>query len=73
MEKSISQGKRVEDILREEGERIFDLSKLHRPSAGFFTTDALHEKKLIDYQNGKLMTVQKQLPLEVETTMAAAV
>ncbi|MFO0331167.1 MAG: caspase family protein [Bacteroidota bacterium] len=66
MEKSISQGRRVEDILREEGERIFDLSKLHRPSAGFFTTEALHDKKLIDYQNGKLVTVQKQLPLEVE-------
>lgn len=66
MEKSISQGRRVEDILREEGERIFDLSKLHRPSAGFFTTEALHDNKLIDYQNGKLVTVKKTLPLEVE-------
>lgn len=66
MEKSISQGKRVEDILREEGERIFDLSKLHRPSAGFFTSETLHDKGLVDYQNGKLVTTQKSLPLEVE-------
>jgi WD40 repeat protein len=67
MQKSILQGRRIEDILREEGERIFDLTKLHRPSAGFFTTeDALHTKGLIDYQNGKLITVQKSLPLEVE-------
>ena len=66
MEKSISQGRRVEDILKEEGERLFDLSKLHRPSAGFFTSDALHDKGLVDYQNGKLVTTQKSLPLEVE-------
>ncbi len=66
MKKSISQGRRVEDILREEGERIFDLSKLHRPSAGFFTSDALHDKGLIDYQNGKLITTQQSLPIEVE-------
>ncbi len=66
MEKSISQGRRVEEILKEEGERIFDLSKLHRPSAGFFSTEALHDKGLIDYQNGKLVTVQKSLTLDVE-------
>lgn len=66
MAKSISQGRRVEDILREEGERIFDLSKLHHPSAGFFSSDALHDKGLVDYQNGKLVTVQKNLPLDVE-------
>jgi WD40 repeat protein len=66
MQKSISQGRRVEDILVEEGERIFDLSKLHRPSAGFFTSEALHDKGLIDYQNGTLVTTQKTLPLEVE-------
>lgn len=66
MQKSIAQGKRVEDILREEGERIFDLTKLHRPSAGFFTTEVLHDKGQIDYQSGKLVTTQQTLKLDVE-------
>ncbi len=66
VEKSLVQGKRVEDILREEGERIFDLSKLQRPSAGFFETTNLLDKKLVKYQEGKLVTEQKSLPIEVE-------
>ena len=67
MQKSIAQGRRVEDILRDEGERIFDLSKLHRPSAGFFSTEALqHEKGLIDYQGGKFVTTHQTLQLDVE-------
>jgi WD40 repeat protein len=66
MQKSIVQGRRVEEILREEGVRIFDLSKLNRPSAGFFNTDVLHSKGLVDYQSGKLVTTQQSLVLDVE-------
>lgn len=66
MEKSFAQAKRVEDILKEEGERIFDLSKLHRPSAGFFTTENLLDKSMARYSEGKLVTEKKSLPIEVE-------
>ncbi len=67
MQKSIAQGRRVEDILREEGERIFDLSKLHRPSAGFFSTEALqHEKGMVDYQGGKFITTHQTIQLDIE-------
>ncbi len=66
MQKSIIQGRRVEEILREEGQRIFDLSKLQRPSAGFFFTDALYASNAIDYQGGKVITTQQNLTLDVE-------
>ncbi|HLZ17777.1 MAG TPA: caspase family protein, partial [Cyclobacteriaceae bacterium] len=66
MEKSFSLGKRVEDILKEEGERIFDLSKLHRPSAGFFSYRTLLDNSLVRYAEGKLVTEQKKLPITVE-------
>ncbi len=66
VEKSIAQGKRVEDILREEGERIFDLSRLQSPSAGFFTTRALLENGDVRYSEGKLVTEKKALKVDVE-------
>lgn len=66
LEKSISAGKRVEDILREDGERIFDLSRLQRPSAGFFETANLFDQSLVQYEDGKMVTTNKTLPLQVE-------
>jgi WD40 repeat protein len=66
VEKSIAQGKRVEDILREEGERIFDLSRLQSPSAGFFTTRALLENGNVRYSEGKLVTEKKSIQVDVE-------
>ena len=66
MEKSIALGKRVEDILKDEGERIFDLSKLHRPSAGFFTTEEIQSNNSVRYSEGKLVTEKKALPITVE-------
>ncbi|MEO1052143.1 MAG: caspase family protein [Bacteroidota bacterium] len=66
--KSIIQGRRVKEILKEKGERIFDLSKLSRPSAGFFHTTALTlgKDKRLDYEGGKYFTQSQALPLEVE-------
>ncbi|GAA0891561.1 hypothetical protein GCM10009122_12400 [Fulvivirga kasyanovii] len=68
LNKSIKQGKRVVEILREEGERIFDLTKLNRPSAAFFNTNALTlgKEKQLDYEDGKYLTQSKSLELEVE-------
>jgi WD40 repeat protein len=67
MARSIVQGRRVEEILRESGERIFDLGKLHRPSAGLFDayvtmskTDQLH------YTKGKFVTQARSLPLVID-------
>lgn len=66
MEKSISQGRRIEEILKEEGERIFDLSKLHRPSAGFFSTEKMLNDSKVSYSSGKLVTEQRTLPVTIE-------
>lgn len=67
MSKSVPEGKRVEDLLRESGERIFDLGKLHRPSAAFFenyasndSTDAVH---IVD---GQLVTKERTISLNIE-------
>ncbi|MEY4931517.1 MAG: hypothetical protein RI909_2241 [Bacteroidota bacterium] len=67
MGKSINEGKRVEEIMRESGERIFDLGRLHRPSVAFFenyasinTTDAIH------YINGELVTQAQTMPVNIE-------
>ncbi|MDX1629967.1 MAG: caspase family protein, partial [Fulvivirga sp.] len=68
MSKSIIQGRRVREILIEEGENIFDLSKLNRPSAAFFNTNKLtfgSEKKL-DFKKGKYYTQSKALELVVD-------
>lgn len=67
MVKSMNQGRRVKEILIGDGERIFDLSKLSRPSAAFFNTSTLTfggEKKL-DYNKEKYLTQSKSLSLEV--------
>lgn len=67
MGKSIIQGKRVEDILRESGERIFDLSKLHRPSVGFFdVTVTTRSTDLLKYDKGKFYTQAHTIPLTIE-------
>ncbi len=67
MEKSIIQGKRVEDILRESGERIFDLSKTQRPSAAYFdVTATTRSTDLLHYDKGKFYTQAKTIPLTVE-------
>jgi len=66
--KSIVQGRRVREILIEEGERIFDLTKLSRPSAAFFNTTALTfgKDKKLDYEKGKYYTQSKALDLVVD-------
>lgn len=65
--KSIQEGRRVEEILRESGERIFDLSKLHRPPAAFFDTRVISRSTdLLKFDKGKIYTQAKQLPLIVE-------
>ena len=67
IQKSIKQGKRVEDILREAGERIFDLSKLHRPSVGFFDiTVTTRATDLLKYDKGKFHTQARTIPLTVD-------
>lgn len=67
MEKGLTQGKRVEDILRESGERIFDLSKLHRPSVGFFDVQATtRSTDLLKYDKGKFFTQAHTIPISVE-------
>ena len=67
MAKSFIDGKRVEDILRETGERIFDLGRLHRPSVGFFESYAsLDSTDLIHYVNGELVTQAQTMPVNIE-------
>ncbi|MFZ6012598.1 MAG: caspase family protein [Bacteroidota bacterium] len=67
MAKSIVEGKRVEDILRQAGERIFDLSKLHRPSVGFFDiTATTRSTDLLRYDKGKFLTQARTIPITVE-------
>lgn len=69
MSKSVVEGKRVEDVLRESGERIFDLGKLHRPSVGFFTSYVTHRKDSTNnlyYIKGELVTEAQTLPVKVD-------
>jgi WD40 repeat protein len=67
MVKSIVQGKRVEDILREAGERIFDLSKLHRPSVGFFDISiTMKSTDLLRYDKGKFFTQARTIPITID-------
>lgn len=67
MAKAIVQSKRVEDILREAGERIFDLSRLHRPSVGFFdVTATTRSTDLLKYEGGKFYTQARTIPISVE-------
>ncbi|MCU0368834.1 MAG: caspase family protein [Cyclobacteriaceae bacterium] len=67
MNRSVIEGKRVEDVLRESGERIFDLGRLHRPSAGFFESYASQDlKEQVHYIKGELVTEAQTLPVKVE-------
>ena len=64
---SFKKGTRVEDLLRESGERIFDLSKLHRPSVGFFdVTATTRATDLLRYDKGKYFTQARTVPLTVD-------
>ena len=68
MAKSVAEGKRVEDILRESGERVFDLGKLHRPSVGIFDiskTLRTHDRPVI-FRDGFYFTESETIPLTVE-------
>jgi WD40 repeat protein len=65
--KSIQQAKPVEVILREAGERTFDLKKLYRPSAAFFDTRVItRSTDLLRFEKHKIFTQAKRLPLIVE-------
>jgi WD40 repeat protein len=65
--KSILQGRRVEEILLESGQRIFDLGKLHRPSVGFFDiTVTTRSTDLLRYDKGKFLTQARTIPLTVD-------
>lgn len=66
MSKSIAEGKRVEDLLRQAGERIFDLGRLHKPSVGFFDVANATRNNLLRYEGGKLYTEAHTVPLTVE-------
>lgn len=67
MTKSVVQGKRVEEIIRESGERIFDLSKLHRPSVGFFDIHVtMNATGMLRYDKGKFFTQARTIPITVE-------
>ncbi len=67
MAKSISQGRRVEEILKASGERLFDLSRLHRPSVGFFdVTATTRSTDLLRYDKGKFYTQAHTVPITIE-------
>jgi WD40 repeat protein len=66
MQKSMAQAKRVEEILVEEGERLFDLGRLHTPSAGFIEVRNLINSNQVQYKEGKFLTSNRQLSLDVE-------
>jgi WD40 repeat protein len=67
LEKSIIEGKRVEEVLRESGERIFDLGKLHRPTAVFFQSYyALETENLVHYVDGEVVTQEQTIPVSLE-------
>ena len=54
-------------FLRESGERIFDLSKLHRPSVGFFDiTATTRATDLLKYDQGKYFTQARTIPITVD-------
>ena len=66
MQKSIAQAKRVEEILVEEGERPFDLGRLHTPSAGFIEVRNLINNNDVQYKESKFLTSKQKLTLDVE-------
>jgi WD40 repeat protein len=65
--RSIQLAKPVEEILKESGERMFDLGKLYRPSAAFFDTRVItRSTDLLKFNKDKIFTQAKRLPLIVE-------
>jgi WD40 repeat protein len=67
LNKSILEGKRVETILRESGERIFDLGRLHRPSVGMFGSYQRNDTSQIVFSRaGSMVTKAQSIPLNVE-------
>ncbi|MBL7864668.1 MAG: caspase family protein [Cyclobacteriaceae bacterium] len=66
MQKSMVQGKRIEEILKDEGERIFDLGRLHRPSEGVFGSYKLISSNQVTFKEGKFLTGARQLTLDVD-------
>ncbi len=66
--KSVAQGKRVEEILQADGDEIFDLQKLNRPSAIFFKMDKeLQENKTLTFRGagGGYTSENQTVPLGV--------
>lgn len=68
MGKSMQQATRVKEILKKEGERVFDLTKLSRPSAGLFNVSSLTigDDKVLNYEKGKYQTTLDKLELTVD-------
>ena len=66
--RSVNESKRVNVILQDEGEQLFDLGKLERPSAAFFNLSeaTIGEHKILDYQDGGYQTKTKSINLEVD-------
>ena len=66
MTQSIVAGKRVEEIIREEGKRIFEFSKLHKPSAAFFHSEIEDESNVLTREHGKIFTKAETIPLTID-------
>lgn len=66
LQKSIASGKRVEDIIREDGGRVFDLTRLHKPSAAVFNYYPLISAGKLKGEAGQLKTDEKTLDLEID-------
>lgn len=66
--RSINESKRVDLILQDEGEQLFDLGKLERPSAAFFNLSeaTIGDNKILDYQDGGYQTKTKSINVEVD-------
>ncbi len=62
---SLQTAKRVEDILRAKGERLFDLTRLHRPSSSYFSIRKLLDNGFLEYKDGITSTKEKSLDLDV--------
>ncbi len=66
IQKSINEGIQIEDILTKEGKRIFDLGRLHKPSAALFTASSAKTRGLVTTENTVTVTKEKSLPLTVD-------
>ncbi len=68
LNESIKTGKRVETLLKEKNERIFDLTKLNHPSAGLFGKPAVAENsdENIHWEKRRYNTSEKKIKLSVD-------